>query len=178
MQKFFYKGICGIVILLMLSGCSSVPSNALSLGPETLAQRQLQTRKFCTLDETKMLIASMEVLQDMGFLINETETKLGVIVGNKTREIDNRLQRYALITFNLLAGTSTYGIEKTHKIRVSLVTIPDKSKKDTTVRITFQREVIDIHGNLVRRHTLQEKDLYSGFFTKLSKSIFLEANSI
>lgn len=178
MRKFVYKGICCAVMLLVLSGCSTVPNNVLSLGPEALAQRQLQTRKFGTLDESKMLIASMEVLQDMGFLINESETKLGVIVGTKTREIDNRVQRYALITINLLTGTSTYGIEKVHKVRVSLVTIPDKSKNDTTVRINFQREVIDIHGNLVRRHTLQEKDLYTGFFAKLSKSIFLEANSI
>lgn len=172
------KLLCVICAMLLLFGCQTVPDKSLSLGSDSLERRQLQSRKFATLEEEKMLIASMEVLQDMGFLISESETKLGVIVGTKTREIDNRIQRYALITLNILNGTSTVGIEKTHKIRVSLVTMPDKTKQDTTVRINFQREVVDIHGNLVRRQTMHEKDIYTGFFAKLSKSVFLEANSI
>ncbi|HSX20164.1 MAG TPA: hypothetical protein VLG38_03455 [Gammaproteobacteria bacterium] len=172
------KATLVLSLTLLLVGCSTVPDGSLQLSPKSLERRQAQSRKFATTDETKMLIASMEVLQDMGFLISESESKLGVIVAAKTREIDNRAQRFAQITLSLLAGTSTHGIEKTHNIRVSLVTIPDKSKKDTTVRINFQREVIDIHGNLVRRHSLHEDDLYQGFFAKLSKSVFLEAHDV
>lgn len=178
MRKQFSKFMLVSVTVLWLSGCSMVPEDALQLKSTALEQRQLQTRKFSTLDEVKMLSASMEVLQDMGFLISESETQLGLIVGTKTREIDNRTQRFALITLAILADAPTNGIEKTHIIKVSLVTTPDKSKANTFVRVNFQREVIDIHGHLVRRHTLHEKDLYTGFFAKLSKSVFLEAHAI
>jgi len=115
----------------------------------------------------------------MGFIIKESESKLGVIVGSKTREIDNKGQRYALIALNIMAGSgSLSGIEKVHKIRVSLVTIPDKAKKSTTVRVNFQRQVIDVEGNLVKLESINEKELYAGFFAKLSKSVFLEAHEI
>lgn len=163
-----------------MAGChSGPPEGALQSTPESLKLRSLQSKKFDTLDEANMLTASMEVLQDMGFMINEAESKLGVIVGSKMRETDNRGQRVALITLSILAGDGTMrGIEKSHKIKVSLVTIPDKSKKNTTVRVNFQRQVYDMEGNLVRRESINEQELYTGFFAKLSKSVFLEAHEI
>jgi hypothetical protein len=172
-----------LIIAMMagvLAGCQSgPPDDAMQLKPQSLQNRQLQSKKYDTLDEANMLSASMEVLQDMGFIIKESESKLGVIVGSKTRETDNKAQRYGLIALNILAGSgSLSGIEKMHKIKVSLVTIPDKAKKNTTVRVNFQRQVIDMEGNLVKLETIHEPELYQGFFAKLSKSVFLEAHEI
>ncbi len=180
MTKQSTKVMLVMLISMALIGCQgSCPDTALQLSPDSMQNRELQSRKFSTLDEPNMLSASMEVLQDMGFMINESDSKLGVIVGSKVREIDNRAQRYTLVALNILAGTGTLrGIEQTHKIRVSLVTIPDKSKKDTTVRVNFQREVTDMEGNLVKLESVHEKELYTGFFEKLSKSVFLEAHKI
>lgn len=172
--------IAVVMMASALTGCvPSVPEDVMQLKPKSLEIRQMQSKKYDTLDETNMLSASMEVLQDMGFIIKESEAKLGVIVGSKTREIDNKAQRYTMIALSILAKSeSLRGIEKTHKIRVSLVTIPDKAKKSTTVRVNFQRQVIDMEGNLVKLETIHERELYSGFFSKLSKSIFLEAHEI
>lgn len=167
-------------LLISLFGCGmEPPPNALALSPTTLKNRQIQSKKFDTLDEAGVLVASMEVLQDMGFVISESESKLGVIVGHKDRETDNKPQRYALIALSILVGDgSLRGIEKEHSIRVSLVTAPDKSKKNTTVRANFQRQVFDMEGNLVKRETINEPELYVGFFDKLSKSVFLEAHEV
>lgn len=176
--------ICQCVLIsitaIMLNGCtSSIPQDALQLSPQSLEIRQIQSKKFDTVDEATMLSASMEVLQDMGFIIKEAESKLGLIVGNKDRETDNKGQRFALITLKILAGDgSLRGIEKSHKIRVSLVTTPDKSKKNTIVRVNFQRQVTDMEGNVVKLETIHEKELYAGFFSKLSKSVFLEAHEV
>ena len=164
-----------------ITGCGgAIPKDAMQLQPQSLEMRQLQSKKFETLDEANMLSASMEVLQDMGFIVDEAESRLGVIVASKTRETDNRGQRYALLALKILASDKDplKGIEKSHKIRVSLVTSPDKSKKNTTVRVNFQRQVHDMNGDLVKQETIHEKELYTGFYSKLSKSVFLEAHEI
>jgi hypothetical protein len=181
MNSTFRILLVSLVTAGALTGCTgTVPKDAMQLSPQSLSMRQLQSKKFDTLDEANMLTASMEVLQDMGFIIKEAESKLGVIVGTKTRETDNRAQRYALVTLKILARDRDplRGIEKSHKIRVSLVTAPDKSKKNTTVRVNFQRQVMDMNGDLVKLETIHEKELYEGFFSKLSKSVFLEANEV
>jgi hypothetical protein len=180
MQQKWYRSVVAGIALCALVGCQSgPPAGSMALAPTSLQHRQLQSKKFDTLDEAIMLTASMEVLQDMGFMINEAESKLGLIVASKQRETDNRAQRYALIALTIFAGDgSLRGIEKEHHIRVSLVTIPDKSKKNTTVRVNFQRQVFDMENNLVKLETINEQQMYVGFFSKLSKSVFLEAHEI
>lgn len=179
MTKVYIRFIL-LCMLASLSGCQPyVPEKVLSSNETSLQIRQLQSKKFHTLDEVNMLSAGMEVLQDMGFMIKESETKLGVIVGSKQRETDNRGQRVALVTLSILLGDGRLnGIEQSHTIRVSLVTTPDKSKKDTTVRVNFQRQVYDMVGNCVKLETIHDPEIYQGFFAKLSKSVFLEAHQI
>jgi hypothetical protein len=70
-----------------MCGCNqTIPKEALRLSPESLSDRQMQTRKFDTKDEKFLLSASAAVMQDLGFTISESETKLGVIVAKKNRD--------------------------------------------------------------------------------------------
>lgn len=165
---------------MALVGCNSgPPPNALQISPTSIQLRQMQTKKFYTRDEANMLSAGIEVLQDMGFMIKESESKLGVIVGSKKRETDNRGQRVALITLSILAGSgSLAGIESSHIINVSLVTTPDKKQNSTSVRVNFQRQVYDMAGQLVKSEAIHDPNIYNGFFSKLSKSLFLEAHEV
>ena len=48
-----------------------------------LAQRQLQTRRFDTTDEQKILKTCAALLQDTGFTIDESEAKLGIMIASK-----------------------------------------------------------------------------------------------
>ena len=179
MRAMFKKSLLIVTTAGVLAGCGGIPKEAMQLSPQSMQIRQLQSKKYATLDEANMLSASMEVLQDMGFIIKDSEAKLGVIVASKTRETDNKGQRYALVALRLFGGSNDFsGIEKQHKIRVSLVTIPDKTNNNTTVRVNFQRQVVDMEGNVVKLETIHEKELYTGFFAKLSKSVFLEAHEI
>jgi hypothetical protein len=168
-----------------------VPKDALQLKPESLAQRQLQTRSFETLDETNMLSASAAVLQDLGYTLDESETKLGVVVGSKERETDNKNQRVGMSILKGLviaanAANGKYdpnagrldGVDANQKIRVALVTRPDSKQKKVAVRVTFQRQVWDMEGNLHKQETINDKELYKGFFDRLAKSVFLEANQV
>jgi hypothetical protein len=63
-------------IVFSLAACrTGIPKEALMLSPESLQDRQLQTRIFETDDEKKLLAAAAAVLQDTGFTIEDSETE-------------------------------------------------------------------------------------------------------
>ena len=71
----------------------------MELSPDSLQQRQLQTRTVEGIDEKALLAASAGVLQDLGFNIDESETRLGVIVASKKRS--------AVDTADIIANVKT-----------------------------------------------------------------------
>ena len=177
----FVAGI--IVFLFLLSSCAhKIPKEALQLSKESLQNRQLQTRRLDT-DEKTLLSASAAVLQDLGFTIDESETKLGVIVCSKLRDATSAGQVAGAIFLALFTGV-VQPIDKEQLIRASLITNPihidetDKTKSQTAVRITFQRVVTNTQGQITRREAINEIDIYKEFFDKLSQSLFLEAHKL
>jgi hypothetical protein len=156
----------------------AIPPEALQLSAESLGQRQLQTRRYETRDEEKILLASAGVLQDLGFTLDESETKLGLIVASKDRDATEVGQIVAAIFIAALTGAAVPTDEK-QKIRVSLVTRSHGEEgKSMAVRVTFQRIVWNTQGRISRIETLEDSKLYQEFFAKLSKSVFLEAHKI
>lgn len=165
------------VLLLIVSGCGPlVPPDALSLSPESFRLRQLQTRRFDTRDEQTLLQASLAVLQDLGFEVDESETRLGVIVASKMRDATDAGQIASSIIIGILAK-ERMPIDVEQRIRASVVTRP-LSPGEMAVRVTFQRVVWNDRGQISRSESLEEADLYNEFFYKLSKSVFLEAHGI
>ena len=61
------------------------PTKTTELSADSLQLRQLQTRRIDGSDEKALLAACVGVLQDLGFNIDESETRLGVIVASKDR---------------------------------------------------------------------------------------------
>jgi hypothetical protein len=170
------KVVTAICLALILSSCvQTIPKDALQLSPESLALKQLQTRGFDTRVEKKIIISGASVLQDLGYSIDESETKLGVVVGSKDKSAVNGGQIAASILVAALGG-GVMPTDKQQKIRVSLVT--HKNNNKTFMRATFQRVVWDTQGNVTRSESLEDPALYQEFFEKLSKSVFLEAHEI
>lgn len=184
-----------LVLAGTLAGCASIPREALQLSPESLQERQLQTRRFETQDEGKLLSASASLLQDLGFIIEKSETSLGVIVASKERSAlsagqvaiaGTSILLSILLTVILDSGGHSGGviippppIDKTQKMRASVVTRPiGDGGKSTAVRVTFQRIVWDIAGNISRAEHLNDPRIYQEFFSKLSKAVFLEAHEL
>jgi hypothetical protein len=138
--------------------------------------RQLQTRRFETPDEQTLLQASLSVLQDLGFEVDESESRLGVIVASKVRDASDAGQIAGSIIIGILANERV-PIDVEQKIRAAVVT-RSVSAKETSVRVTFQRIVWNDRGQISRSESLEQPDLYNEFFYKLSKSVFLEAQGI
>ncbi|MEQ8354656.1 MAG: hypothetical protein RH942_03895 [Kiloniellaceae bacterium] len=171
--------IIAVVTSLALSACQeTIPKEALQLSPKSLEQRQAQTRRFQTAAEASLLSASAAVLQDLGFNIDEGESALGVIVGSKDRDATEAGQVAGAVVMAILFGVAT-PVDDKQKIRASIVTRPQEDENGwTAVRITFQRVVWNTNGQVSRSEALTEPELYQEFFSKLSKSVFLEAHEI
>jgi hypothetical protein len=165
-------------LAFVFQGCDSIPKNALQMNETTVEQRQLQTRTFETSDESKILSASASLLQDLGFALDKSETKVGLIVASKDRSAANAGQITGAIALAVLFGTPATYDEK-QKIRVSVVTHPAyDGKGGMAVRVTFQRVVWNNYGQITKLERLNDSELYLGFFEKLSKAVFLEAHQI
>ena len=164
------------VLVLFLVACGGIPKDALQFNKDTLADRQLQTRKFDIKDEKALILAGAGVLQDMGYAIDESETKLGVVVGSKNRDATSGSQVAGAVVLALLGGGST-PIDKTQLIRASLITRTSDSGS-ILLRVTFQRTVWNTQNEITKIEAIKDPVIYKEFFEKLSKSAFLEAQEI
>ncbi len=79
-------------VLILAAGCAALlvgcqhteqEAAALTVTDSVVAHRARQTRRFDTTDETLLLQASVGVLQDLGYVIEETRSAFGVVVGSK-----------------------------------------------------------------------------------------------
>lgn len=166
-----------VAVATLTTGCQqTIPKEALQLSKESLKERQMQTRRFETGDEAKLLQASAAVIQDLGFSIDESAVPAGLIVASKDRDATEAGQVAGAIMMAVLFGARV-PIDTKQKIRVSLVTRPSTSQ-NTAVRVTFQRIVWNDQNQLSKIEGLADPAMYQQFFDKLSQSIFLTANEI
>lgn len=174
-----------------LTACAfEVPKGAFELSSESLQRRQNQTRVFDTADEAQVLAAAGGVLQDLGFTIDGSETDLGLIVASKRRDATEVGDVAISFAGWLIRGivSESLGVEGLSEdmpvddeqvIRASLVTGPaGESGGRMAVRVTLQRVVWDTAGDISRRESIDDPQIYQEFFEALSHSIFLEAHKI
>lgn len=174
----FRSFVClGLLAMIPLSGCMNARAReALTIQPEALEQRRLQTRRYETSDETALLSAALEALQDLGFELDESERGLGLLVASKNRDASSTAEWIgSALASGLTDDDMVYDTEQ--RIRASVVTRPFGTRS-TTVRVTFQRTVWDNRGAISRNESIGDPELYREFFLKLSNSIFLTGNPI
>lgn len=168
-----------LLLLLTLSACQTAPpERPMQLPAASLDVRQLQTRRFAAIDESQLLAASAGVLQDLGFNLDESETELGLIVASKRQSASNEGVEEFMQLLKIFADVEIT-VDRDQRIRASLVSSPVPNKDDEFyIRVTFQRIVWDTENGISKRQTLGDPMLYQEFFDRLSKSVFLEAQSL
>ncbi|MCB1690862.1 MAG: hypothetical protein KDI33_20365 [Halioglobus sp.] len=168
-----------IATLFFLTGCNTAPpKDAFQLSPTSLADRQMQSRRFDSLDEKLILSSSVSVLQDLGYALDVSNADLGVLTASKALDATNAGQIAAMVLLVAL-GSGPSPIDKDQKIRVTLVVNNSLEMKGASVvRITMNRIIWNTHGQITRAETLNEPELYQAFFEKLSKATFLEAHEV
>lgn len=168
-----------VACALGITGCATTaPENLFQVAETSLQDRQMQSRFFETSNEVELLSAGVAVLQDMGYSIDETETKSGVVTASKTVDATNNTQIAGAVLLAVLGG-GNMSIDSQQQIKVSFVTLPSKNNKNGYLaRATFQRIVTNTQGQVTKAETMKTEELYAEFFNKLSKSVFLEAQKI
>lgn len=165
-----------------LAGCVTLPPDAFVVTPELLKQRQIETRRYSGIKEADLIFACSNVLQDLGFNLENSETKLGVLTASKQRNALKAEEVVLAIVVAMFGGGAT-PISKDQTIRVSLVVRPVQETRDSKpvdehfVRVTFQR-IVRRTDNSEIAETLRNPELLQGFFDRLSRSVFLEGQKI
>lgn len=169
-----------ILFSLFITSCGTIPKDALRLTQKNLELRQIQQKEYDNVTEKQALVASANVLQDIGFIIKESEADLGLLVAEKDRDATDSGQVVAAVVLAVLSGMSgTYSdtaIDRNQKIRVSLIT--RIRKKSILVRASFQRVVWNTKNEITKLEYIKDKKIYQDFFVKLDKSIFLAKEGI
>jgi len=170
------KLLAAVPIILLMVSCVSPYENMYLLDSQYLNRRQVETRRFETTDEEAMLIACSQVLQDLGFTLEESETKLGLITASKDRAGASTGAKIGLTVLAVLSKTQATWDEN-QKIYATLVSTKSRGARGYNVRVGFARIVRDNHGN-TRIEKLGAPELYKDFFDKLAQSLFLTANDL
>ncbi len=165
--------------MLLLTGCAAVTLDRdLNLTPEMLARRQMQTRRFDTTDEQRILKTCAGLLQDIGFNIDESDTKLGILTASKERDATDAVQWAASVAVTVLLGIPVYP-DKDQTMRAWVTTRPvGEGGNQVAVRVVFERTVFDTEGRISKIEALNDPKIYRSFFEKLAKALFLEAHDI
>ncbi|MBI1825956.1 MAG: hypothetical protein HY287_12680 [Planctomycetes bacterium] len=159
------------MILFSLSGChASTAKEALTLRPRSLEWRERTTRRYATRDEGKILAGVADVLQDLGFTLENTESDLGLVVASEDRSAVCGSQ-VAEKVFVYLLFRHRIAIDKNQHVRASIVTRPVRG--EIAVRATFQRIVYDDHGKITCLEAVEDPRIYQQFFDHLAQAVFL-----
>ena len=166
-----------------------MPDDAFRLSESALELREIQSRTYEDVTDIEILSASSAVLQDLGYAIDEVEKELGVLSASKRADAKDEVEiagKIALdiadciLTFMIGCENDSYGSSKdVQDIKMTLVVLPDLGKQQAyTVRLTMQRVVWALNGDLYEQETINDAAVYQAFFDKLSKSVFLEKEGI
>ena len=182
-----------VIAALIVTGCGGAgpPTHLLRLTQESLENRALQTRKYEGISEADLFSAATGVVQDLGFIIDESESNLGLIVGSKKRDArPDATQRITQVlgTAAVWIGAALVAalgadpdldvlpVDDYQDLWASVVIRPTSNVVDKShdVRVTFQRIVWNTNEEIARLQSLDKPEFYQEFFNLLSKSVFLE----
>ena len=174
--------------LVLLSGCLPPPPPP----PTQLEVREYQTRTFDTADTNLVMKAMLNALQDDGYVVKNAVVELGLITASK--ESDLAPGRSGNSGGNIFGGLGSIIIGGTGPGGVVVGSQRDPSYpktevrdftgnvsafgKQTKVRVSFQRKVLDNRGDVVEVEAISDLEFYQTFFSRMDKSLFLQKESL
>jgi len=177
--------VATMLLMLVNSGCESssrFPEAALRLPESSLAIRSEQSRMFAASSETEILGASVALLQDMEFNLDEMSGPLGVLSASKVVDADSTAEKTGLLMLDVLCALGGSGncaamssASDEQKIMLTLVVLPSLSRPgDYTARVTIQRVVFDKESRVKVSEQIDDPAVYQEIFANLAKSIALQ----
>jgi hypothetical protein len=166
--------------LLALTACQTDPEwankEALKIGaPLTDAAkiRERQTQSFSVASEAQLLSETTQVLQDLGFTIEESSAHYGVLEGSKNRDATEAGEVAGQVA--LAVGLALMGVhytpswDKDQVIRATVTTNPI-GQHEVRLRVSFERIVTNTQ-HLSRVEELTAPEFSQGFFDKVRSGL-------
>jgi len=185
-NRMFHPPRIAVLLIgsVLLTACQTTSverqTAALSMSGSTVAQRQIQSKRYETQDEELVLRACAGVLQDLGFTLDETAPDSGLLVASKDRDAVEAGQvagQLFLVALAAAFGAQHDAVwERNQKIRISIST--RSAPGSTVVRSTFQRIIWNTKNQVSRIESINDPLIYQEFFDKLSQGLFLEAHDV
>lgn len=168
------RAACALAILLVLVflGAGCAPPQPKPPPMTQLQIRQMQTREFEVGDPLLVMKAMANVLQDLGYFIEEANSELGLMKARKEVDLESRDSYW----FRVYLGQDAL-YRKTMIIDCS-VNVSAFGKNKTRVRVIFSRKVLNQRGGAMQVGQVTNARVYQEFFAKVSKSVFIQKEKI
>ena len=149
-----------ILVLTCLSFIACLPAFAQKEAATALEIRQMQTRTYDVKSKKQLMEAIVNVLQDRGYLINESNYNLGVISGYQEVK-EKKFLGYRYVRYETSVQVNQF------------------KNKNYKVRTNFIKKALDAMGNPSTVKDIKNpEELYRKFFSQLDKSLFIERQGI
>lgn len=180
----FSKTSFVLFLCLGIIGCASIPTGFLKPNEGYLEKRQVQMRQYDTSNEEQIVSSVAGVLQDLGFTLDDSETKLGLVSASKKADATSKGQVTGAVLLDILAAlgggysNNAARCDKSQVVKASVIARPSLDSKRMVVRVTFQRIVWNMSNQISKVENINAPIMYQKFYDSLSKAIFLEAQKI
>ena len=193
-KSFRLRGFVVLISMLLVNGCNSMatPESFCELSPTYNKEKALQTRFFETSNYHELESASAAVLQDLGFQVEESEPEVGLLRAVKERSSREWGQEIGRVFIAMLGMVGMkvilMPVDLQQQIVATLTVFPIQNNPNRFgARIIFDRKIWKGGGSNgsaslppgeQRMEIIDDPIVYQEFFSKLSKSVFLEAHQI
>lgn len=166
-----FLGCLLVISGILFQGCVQAPPRPQK---SILQIRELQTREFQISDQTIVMRAVLNSLQDDGFIVRNAVTELGLLTAIKEKDLS---PQSGWGTF-LQGALSDREVRwpKTQVIEANATVSP--FGKTVRVRISFQQKTIDNFGTTIEVSDIEDALFYQNFFAQIEHSVFLQRERI
>lgn len=169
-MKTTLKSIIFFALVIMMTGCFRSSARPVK---SQLEIRQMQTHVYDVCDFKMVMKAMINVLQDESYVVKNVQLDVGFLNATKETDIENSTVRFWL---GMLGTSDNTRFAKMSQIDVT-ANVTEFGKR-TKVRANFQFKKLDNYGNVIAVYQIQDPEFYQNFFSKVSKSIFIQEENI
>lgn len=172
MKKIFI--LLFVLIALVTPALAKQPEEGV-IKKTQLEKRAMQTRSYSSVNKTLIMKATLNVLQDEGFIINNANPLLGFI--SAVKEFDSRdktidVEKEFGITKGKLSwsGVTTAVVDATANVT--------EFGSEIKIRVNFKRKMLNAYGSALNVEEIDNAEYYKDFFAKVDKALFLQKQKI
>jgi hypothetical protein len=158
-----------VLALLLAAGCKTTSTTP----PKSqLEIRELQTRSYETNDVKLVMKVLVSVLQDEGFLVQNSSTDLGLLAATKQIRVESEQD------FGTVLPQLSPNVKRRKNSVLDANVVVSEYGTGCRVRVSFQIKMLSKSGKVRDAVAVDDAAYYQRFFSKVDKGLFLQAEKL